>query len=265
MMNNFNRTCSDGINGAFIRSPFEINDEKEKIMKSLKMLAVAAALVAVASGSAMAFPTGQINIPSTDAKGLKEVTIGINNYATFTTDDADKWNVYGIGLTTGLLPFEKLKLEVGTDYTSQTKNAFNFNAKLATPEDALVSGLPAFAIGGFALDSSDGAPNIIYALAAKTFPVIGRLSIGGYTGDKDALTDDNTGVLASWDRSMPEISDKLWLAVDYMSGDNGFGGIGIGGAWTFSKQISVLVGATFYNDTDVSKPTYTTQVIINLP
>lgn len=240
-------------------------------MKSLKMLAVVSAIVAVASGSALAFPTGQINIPSTDAKGLKEVTIGINNYATYSSAEDAGVNAYGIGVTTGVLPFEKVKLEVGTDYTPHSQNPLNFNAKLATTENAFVSGLPAFAIGGFALDSTDGAANIVYALAAKNLPVVGRLSIGGYTGDKDALVDangkkDNSGVLASWDRTISEVSDKLWLSVDYMSGKNGFGGVGIGGAWAFSPQIALLVGTTIYNEIETGgKPTFTTQVIINLP
>jgi hypothetical protein len=240
------------------------------MMKSVKIVAVAAAFVAMASSSAMAFYTGQINIPSTDAKGLKEVTIGINNYAHFSSAADAGANTFGIGVTTGVLPFEKLKLEVGTDYTPSSTNPLNFNAKLATPEDAFVSGLPAFAIGGFALDSSDGAANIMYALAAKTLPVVGRLSIGGYTGDKDILVNangkkDNSGVLASWDRTISEVSDKLWLSVDYMSGKNSFGGIGVGGSWAFSKQVSLLVGATVYNEISYSKPTFTTQVIINLP
>ena len=240
-------------------------------MKSFKMLAVASAIVAVASGSAMAFPTGQINIPSTDAKGLKEVTIGINNYATYSSAEDAGVNVYGIGVTTGVLPFEKVKLEVGTDYTPHSQNPLNFNAKLATPENAFTSGLPAFAIGAFALDTTDNSPNIMYALAAKTLPVVGRLSIGGYSGDKDALVNangkkDNNGVLASWDRTISEVSDKLWLSVDYMSGKNAFGGVGIGGAWAFSPQISVLLGTTIYNDlTTGGKPSFTTQVIINLP
>lgn len=266
----FNKTCSDGTNEAFILSPFKINDEKEKNMKSVKMLAVASAIVAVASGSAMAFPTGQINIPSTDAKGLKEVTIGINNYAHFSSAEDAGTNTFGIGVTTGVLPFKKVKLEVGTDYTPSSTNPFNYNAKLATTEDAFVSGLPAFAVGVFALDTTDNSPNIVYALAAKTLPVVGRLSIGGYSGDKDALVDangkkDNSGVLASWDRTISEVSDKLWLSVDYMSGKNGFGGIGFGGAWAYSKQVSLLVGATVYNEIAYSKPTFTTQVIINLP
>jgi len=272
---NFNRTCSDGINEAFISSQFKINDEKEKKMKPVKMLAVAAAIVAMASSSAMAYYTGQINIPSTDAKSLKEVTVGINNYARFSSSADAGANYYDIGITAGVLPFEKIKLEIGTDYSTAggTVYPFTFNAKLATTEDALFTGMPALAVGGFGLSTIDAMnpANVMYALVAKTLPVVGRLSIGGYSGDKDVLVDaagkkDNTGVLASWDRSMPELSDKLWLAVDYMSGKNGLGGIGIGGAWTFSKQVSLLTGVTFYNETVTGgKPSFTTQMIISLP
>lgn len=252
---------------------FKINDEKEKMMKNVKIFAIALTLVAMASSSAMAFTTGQINIPSTDAKGLKEVTIGINDYAKFSSDNPG--TVYGLGLTTGLLPFEKVKAEVGTDYVPGAVYPFKFNAKLATTEDAIFSGMPALAVGAFEVSTIDAfnTPNIMYGLVAKTLPVIGRLSIGGYSGDKGSLVDingkkENVGILASWDRSMPEISDKLWLAVDYMSGKNSYGGIGIGGSWAFSKQISVLAGVSIYNEDDPAlggKPSLTTQVIINLP
>src|SRR6185369_8855094 len=110
-------------------------------------------------------------------------------------------------------------------------------------------------------------------------PVIGRLSAGAYIGSERALATsfnpkkNASGVLASWDRSMPEISDKLWLAVDYMSGNNMNGEISVGGSWTFSKQISLIVGAVFFNpfynltasDNDLipgGKPALTTQLDI---
>jgi hypothetical protein len=252
--------------------------KKEKMMRNVKMLAAAAAVVAMTCGSAMAYPTGQINIPSTDAKGLKEVAIGINNYARFSTDGAAGANVFDLGITTGLLPFEKVKLEVGADYGTTgtaTKQPMTYNAKLATTEDALFTGMPAIAIGGFNLGNAvaggfTNAQNIGYALVARTFPVVGRISLGGYTGDKEVLTDangkkDNTGVLASWDRSITEVSDKLWLGIDFASGKSALGGLGVGGSWAFSKQVSLLGGVTFYNEQTNNKPSFTTQVVISLP
>jgi hypothetical protein len=151
-----------------------------------------------------------------------------------------------------------------------------FNAKLATPEGAFgIKELPAFAVGGFNLSTVTSdltQQNIVYGLVAKTLPVVGRLSAGGYNGAKRVLspgTKGNSGILASLDRSMPEISDKLWLAVDYMSGKNFNGEISVGGSWTFSKQISLIVGAVFFNPFQNTlyggKPTLTTQIDISLP
>ncbi len=256
-------------------------------MKSVKMVAIAAAIVAMACGSAMATPSTQIWIPSTDAKDFKNVHIDIDNYARFSQkpDPATSvgTNLYNIGLSAGVLPLENLKLEVGVDFLKQDIQAYDanpiyLNAKLATPEGAFgIKELPAFAVGGFnisTVNSNLTQQNIVYGLVAKTLPVIGRLSVGGYNGDKNALsvggsTKTNTGVLASWDRSMPEISDKLWLAVDYMSGKNANGEISFGGSWTFSKQISLIVGAVIFNPGQSTlyggKPALTTQIDISLP
>jgi hypothetical protein len=285
-LSNFNRTCSDGTNVVFIITPFKINDEKEKMMKRVKMLAAAAAIVVLACGSAMATPSTQIWIPSTDAKDFKNIHIDIDNYARFSSknDDGTNVNIYNIGLSAGVLPLDNLKLEVGVDFLKQGNSAddhpFYFNAKLATPEDAFgIKGLPAFAVGGMNLGTVKATQqNIVYGLVARTLPVVGRLSVGGYTGDKDLLsvggsTKTNSGVLASWDRSMTEISDKLWFAVDYMSGKNLNGEISVGGSWAFSKQISLIVGAVFFNPFQSTvdgvipggKPTLTTQIDISLP
>jgi hypothetical protein len=274
------RTCSDGINGAFILSPFKINDEKEKKMKSLKVTAVAASLVALASSSAFATFSGQIWIPSTDVKGFKEVNISIDNYARFSTAPDALANYYDVGVTAGILPLEKFKVEVGVDYYTDnvagslaTKHPAYINFKGGIPEDAFFSGMPALAAGMFGINTASDllSTNVAYGLIAKTLPVVGRLSVGGYSGDKDVLVDatgkkDNSGFLVSWDRTMSEISDKLWLAVDYQSGKNALGAFSVGGSWAFSKQVSLLIGANFYNEEKTGgKPTFTTQLDINLP
>jgi hypothetical protein len=250
-------------------------------MKMVKMAATAAAIVALACGTAMATPSTQIWIPSTDVKDFKNIHIDIDNYARFSSKADAGTNMYDVGLSAGVLPFENIKLEVGFDVLKQDIKAADdhplyFNAKLGTPEDAFgIKGLPAFAVGGFNLGTvPETKQNIVYGLVAKTLPVVGRLSVGGYTGDKDLLGDKkNAGVLASWDRSMPEISDKLWLAVDYMSGKNVNGALSIGGSWAFSKQISLIVGAVFFNPFQNTvngaipggKPALTTQIDISLP
>lgn len=246
-------------------------------MKTIKMLAAAVALVALAGSSAMATPSTQIWIPSTDVKDFKNVHIDIDNYARFSSKADAGTNMYNVGLSAGVLPLENLKLEVGVDFLKQDIKAaddhpFYFNAKLGTPEDAFgVKGLPALAVGAFNLGTVGiTQQNIVYGLVAKTLPVVGRLSVGGYNGSEKTLgSKTNNGLLASWDRSMPEISDKLWLAVDYMSGNNANGEVSVGGSWAFSKQISLIVGAVFFNPFQQTlyggKPTLTTQIDISLP
>jgi len=281
---NFNRTCSDGTNEVFILSPFTINDEKEKKMKPVKMLAIAAALVALASSSALAIPSTQIWIPSTDVQAYKSVHLGIDNYmrADRKADGTRDPNVYDLGLTAGVLPFEKVQLEIGVDYLANGSAYDNYplylNAKLGTPENSLFKNSPALAIGGynFGTNSSTGSAlrtdqNIVYALAAKTLPVVGRISAGYFTGNDKVLLDENgkkenDGVLLSWDRTISEISDNLWAAVDYQGGKSAMGALSFGVAWSFLKNVSLIVGYDIYNNDKVAgKNTFTTQLDINLP
>lgn len=236
-------------------------------MKFGRILATASAIVALASSMALATPSTQIWIPSPDVKSFKDIHIDIDNYTRFSPKADGGPNYYNLGLGAGVLPFENIKLEVGVDFlTSNLQNnntadnhPFYFNTKLGTPEDAFgIKGLPAFAVGAYNLGTYDKnsistRQNIVYGLVAKTLPVVGRLSVGGYHGSERALAtsgnprNNNSGILASWDRSMPEISDKLWLAADYMSGNNANGEISVGGSWTFSKQVSLVVGVVFFN------------------
>jgi hypothetical protein len=122
--------------------------------------------------------------------------------------------------------------------------------------------------------------NIVYALAAKTLPEIGkipslgRISAGYYQGAKRALVDtrldpetaQNKGVLLSWDRTMTEISDKLWLAADYQGGNNVMGSVNFGASWAFSKNVSLIVGYDVYTQKALAgNNTFTTQLDINFP
>ena len=252
-------------------------------MKIRKIVAIACSIVALASSVAMATPSTQIWIPSTDVKGFKEVNLGIDNYIRLSDAPNAGANYYDLGVTGGILPFENFKLEIGVDYltdnlggsSNQAKHPFMFNFKAGIPEEAFgMKWMPAIAAGMYNIGTFDrGAAantmqNIAYGLVAKTLPVIGRISVGGYNGAEKQLGEKiNNGILASWDRSMPEISDKLWLAVDYMSGRNYNGAVSVGGSWAFSKNVSLLVGLDVYNPAQENltggKPTFTTQLDIN--
>lgn len=241
-------------------------------MKKLVIASIGFALSVVASTSAFATPSTQIWIPSTDVQAFKTVHLGIDNYIR-TSSKGGGANTYDLGLTAGVLPFEKIQAEIGIDYidagTNSTadKSPLYFNVKIGTPEESLFKFSPALAVGTYNMGTKIGVTtqNIAYGLAAKTLPVVGRISLGGFQGSETVLGSGmNSGLLASWDRSMPEISDKLWLAVDYQSGNSFMGAFSFGASWAFSKEVSLIVGYDIYNNTSTGgKNTVTTQLDIN--
>jgi hypothetical protein len=209
--------------------------------------------------------------------------LGLDNYfRTSKINGIRGAGIFDIGLTTGLLPFKKFQGEIGVDYLYMGDGNYDdhpiyFNAKIGLPEDALFKGFPAVALGAynFGLKTNLTNYNIIYGLIAKTIPLIGRLSAGYYTGNDKLLVDENlkkvnNGVLLSWDRTMTEISDKLWLAVDYQGGKNYLGALSFGASWAFSKNVSVIFGYdiynnknAYYNSNNQNANTFTAQVDIN--
>ncbi|MBI5189677.1 MAG: hypothetical protein HZA22_03230 [Nitrospirae bacterium] len=252
--------------------------------RMIRTLVLAGVLALAMSGVAGATPSTQIWIPSTDVQAFKTFHLGFDNYVRVAKDPAGNYwpTIYDAGVTAGVLPFEKVQMEVGVDYIRYGSNSYDnhpiyFNAKLGTPEGSIFDGSPALAAGIYNVGTNGGditentQQDIGYVLAAKTIPVVGRLSAGWYfaNGDnvnfKDHLGEtDNDGVLLSWDRVMTEIDDRLWLAVDYMGGDNAYGAVNVGAAWAFSKNVSVIVGYDVYTRKATGgEPTFTTQIDIN--
>ena len=252
----------------------------------LKLTTLTATLIALGS-IAKATPSTQIWIPSTDVQPFNVWHLGLDNYfrasdeSHFTAGQRDP-NVYDAGLTVGVLPFKTVNAEVGVDYlvngTAYDNDPFYLNAKVGIPEEALCTNSPALAVGGFNFGTNAKKnsatrtdQNIVYGLAAKTIPFLGRVSAGYYQGNGDVLlnTDGhkaNDGILVSWDRTLSEISDKLWVAVDYMGGENALGGLSFGVAWAFSKNVSVIFGYDVWNEPSLAGAnTFTTQVDINFP
>jgi hypothetical protein len=248
-----------------------------------RILIILAVLYFINSEYSFSTPSTQIWIPSTDFQKWKTFHLGIDNYIR-----AEKINgirgagITDFGLTTGLLPFEKFQGEIGVDFLYMGDNNYDdypayLNAKLGLPEEALFKNSPAIAFGayniGFKKDLTNY--NIIYGAIAKTIPVIGRLSVGYYTGNGKILVDENlkkanSGLLISWDRTMSEISDKLWLAVDYQGGQNYLGALSFGASWAFSKNVSVIFGYdiynnknAYYNTNNQNANTFTAQIDIN--
>jgi hypothetical protein len=263
--------------------------------KVSQVLSLAMALTIAATGVAMATPSTQIWIPSTDVQDFKTFHLGIDTYfrasgvpksppTSTATRDA---NIIDIGPVMGISPFEKVKAEVGFDYLVNANepndnHPWSGHFKIGTPEDSIVKFSPAFAVGMYNVGPSlnkatapgvTSGQNIVYGLVARTLPVVGRVSAGYYRGSEKALVSDyttlkaaNDGVLLSWDRTMTEISDKLWLAVDYQGGNNVDGAVNFGASWAFAKNVSVIFGYDVYTKQHLAgNNTFTTQLDINFP
>ena len=212
-------------------------------------------------------------------------------------------NILDVGVLAGILPFEKIQAEVGLDYYVLGQNPNDDhplvgNFKVATPEDSLFKFSPAFAVGMYNIGpnnyegpSNVGTPafslgraagitsgqNIVYGLVARTLPAfgpvpsLGRISAGGYHGSQRALVDPNghsanEGVLLSWDRTITELTDKLWMAVDYQGGNNVDGAVSFGFGWNFSKNVQVIFGYDIWKEKQLAgNNTFTVQLDANYP
>ena len=274
--------------------------KSSRITLGVGVVLAAFSLCGIFATVASATPSTQIWIPSTDIQPYKTVHLGADVYLR-TSDEPSGVNLppfYDLGVTVGVLPFEKVQAEVGFDLQYGGANTavgldghpLYFNAKVGIPEDAFFKWQPAVAFGGYnfgtktgELDESTGAypatgtnANIWYGLVAKTFAPLGRFSVGYYGLNKKASVatvydasgnkGDANGILASWDRTLSEISDKLWVAVDYQGGKNAYGATSFGISWAFAKNVSVILGYDVYNNKDrAGQNTATIQVDINFP
>ena len=260
------------------------------------------ALCGMTATIASATPSTIVWIPSVDIQPYKTFHLNLDTYIRTGKEDPANLTgavpgqnlppVYVFGPTAGVSPFEKIQAEVRFDLIyggantnfGLDKDPFYGHFKIAMPEDNTWK--PAVAVGMYNIGTKSGdvrkgelATNqdIAYALVGKTLPVVGRLSAGGYLGNKKVLiTDekdaagnfksDEKGVLLSWDRTMSEITDKLWLGVDYMGGKNMNGALSFGAAWSFAKNVSVIFGYDVWNNKKIAgENTFTVQVDINFP
>jgi hypothetical protein len=243
-------------------------------------IAVACAIfAAMGGGIAHATPSTQIWIPSTDIQKFKTLHFNFDTYLrTGSEEDGERLPpVVVLGPTVGILPYPKVQAEVGFDliYAGSDADAhpLYFHGKVGTPEDSLFQYSPAIAVGGynFGTKSDVTNQNIVYGLVARTFPVIGRLSAGYFVGNDKILVDangskDEKGVLLSWDRTLTEISDKLWAAVDYQGTDSAIGALSFGISYAFATNASIIFGYDIYNERKTAgENTFTVQVDFNLP
>lgn len=259
------------------------------------VLALLLAMLTLGAGSAFATPSTTYWTPATsDIQPFGVFHVGIDNYFTLARKN-DKGSLpTDVGLTVGVLPFDKFQMEVGVDWMEPTTDPLMFNAKAGTPEGKLFDGSPALNIGIFnagtdhRASSKDGDGrtdfNIVDFIVGKTLPLdLGRLHAGVYHGNSKALVNmkkegkkDNNGYMIGWDKGLKLTKDKdgneyaKWvLAADWASGKNYIGGGGFGVYHYFTKDVSLLTGPVWFNEPSSAGPNpnakwvWTTQLDIN--
>ena len=236
----------------------------------MRILIALGALLSLGAAQAHATATTHIWAPSTDVQafGLWHVTSDM-----YLATRPGVPTVTNVGLTVGVLPGKRVNLEVGADHKTGfgALDAYPLygNAKLGVPEGAIGRGWPAFAVGAFDVGTKPGRTDydVLYAKVAKTFG-LGRVSVGWFDGDGELLVDragrrDNRGVMAAWERTMSEVSDRLWVCVEYMGTESMYGAWNAGASWKVAERVALLGGYQAYNNPDLVD-TVTLQVDVDL-
>jgi hypothetical protein len=246
------------------------------VMRGLTAVLLVLAGTLMVAREAGATASTHIWAPSTDVQRFRVVHLTYDVYvpAAKTESGYRLPSVTNLGLTCGVLPFQKINLELGADhktgYGTLDSYPMYFNAKLGLPENALYRISPALAVGildaGTKKDATDY--DVLYGKVAQTLGPIGRLSVGYFSGNDTLILDaggekDNAGVMAAWERTMPEISDRLWLCVDYMGTKSAYGTLSLGGSWGLAKGMSILAGYDIFNESKMSPNTATVQLDVD--
>lgn len=208
--------------------------------------------------------------------------LGVDDYFSTLGTDVGAFST-DVGLTVGILPYQNFQMEVGIDYLGGTAamapvNPVYFNAKIGTPPDSLFAGSPALNLGIFNVGTNKGVTdqNIWHFVAGRPTP-FGRIHGGYYVGNESLLVDGtgkkaNSGYMIGFDKGFMPAKDaagtefnRFMIAADYASGNNAFGGGGIGLYTYFTPSISFLTGPVVFNDKTLNGSwKWTTQLDINL-
>lgn len=246
--------------------------------RALGMLLGAAIMGAAATAGAT--PSTTYWTPATpDIQGFGVVHLGIDNYFTVFRKASKGGGDFptDVGLTVGVLPFEKIQAEVGVDLMEQSDHPLYFNAKIGAPEDVLFKGAPTVQLGVFNVGTKKDVTNqnILDVIAGKTIENVGRVSLGYYLGNKKVLVDkdgnkENKGFMVAFDRGFVPAKEgkteynKFVVAADYASGKNAFGGGGVGLYYYLTPNASILMGPVWFNEEAINgKWKWTTQLDVN--
>ncbi|MBF0544015.1 MAG: hypothetical protein HQM08_06270 [Candidatus Riflebacteria bacterium] len=215
-----------------------------------------------------------------DIQGFNVLHLGIDNYFTMFRKAKDGGGSFPtvFGLTMGVLNSQKLQMELGFDLLGATDDPLYFNAKLGYPEGALGTNSLALQIGMFNMGTHKGVTdqNLAFLVLGHTFKDFARFSVGPYHGNPDILRNsngekENTGFMAAFDHGFHPVKgpdgntfNRFVFCGDYASGKNAIGGGGVGLYYFFTKDVSLLTGPVWFNDTGINgKWKLTTQLDVN--
>lgn len=270
--------------GQILAQPGRLLRRAGRRLSSAALAALAACgLFGGATGAARATSSSTVWTPMTlDIQSFGVLHWGVDNYFTAFRKASNGAGDFptDAGLTVGILPFEKLQMEVGVDLLEPSDYPVSFNAKLGAPEGTLFSGAPALQVGIVNAGTKKGVNdyNVLYGVVGKSFPGVGRFSIGPYTGNSKLLVDghgkkENSGFMAAFDHGFRPVKgadgaefNRFVVAADYASGKNALGGGALGLYYFFTKDISLLVAPVWFNEEAINgKHKWTIQLDINVP
>lgn len=230
---------------------------------------------------AWATPSTHVWSPSPDIQAHGTVHLTADMYVPVEEDSSGSKpdSVTDVGLEGGYWPVkDKMGIEGGFDlihgYGPLDDYPLYFNAKVGTPENSLFEHSPALGVGGynFGTESNKTTQNIFYFKAGETLSIgdlsLGRFSAGWFWGNGDVLVDSEgdseaNGVMLTWERTLSELSNKLWVCLDYQGSESGAGALAPGLSWKFADNTSVIFGYVIPNNSDLSQ-TFTVQVDIDM-
>jgi hypothetical protein len=242
--------------------------------------AAALAAVALVASPLAATPSSTMWTPlSPDIQPFGVGHWGVDDYFTVFRKAEDGGGSFptDAGFTLGIIPGDKLKMEVGVDLVESTDYPLSFNAKLGYAESGLYDGAPALQLGLANVGTRSGVTNqnLVYLVVGKTTPHLGRLSVAPYRGNSDLLRDakgeqENAGFMVAFDRGFHPVEgpegdfNRFVLAGDYASGDNAIGGGAVGLYYYFTPNVSLVAGPAWFNQEAVNgKWKWTIQLDVN--
>lgn len=262
-----------------------------KVLKKICSIQYLVAIIVLTGSIANATPSTSYWTPAViDIQPFGTLHISVDNYFTVLRKNDEGAGAFptDAGLTIGVLPFEKVQMEVGIDILEPSDYPIYFNAKIGTPENSIFKHSPAINMGMFNAgthrkntSSEDGLNNrtdydIRFGIIGKTIPYLGRIHGGYYNGNSKVLVDGNgkkanTGYMIAFDHGFFPVKDasgeynKIVLTADYASGNNYIGGGGVGIYYFFTKDISLLSGPVWFNNEKINgKWKVTIQLDINI-